>query len=135
MAVGRHVPIIGTIATGGVLIAVTHFENLENRVGKRFATGTPGAGNDRTIGSLLAHRRGSYRTGRRGSSTNTLAAVRGYTERKSSARANRVMATLTIKNVLRAKNVPRPHHRPSGHGDLTVSDQVKTPSAPEPAEV
>src|SRR5215813_11998555 len=85
MAIGRHVPIIGTVTTGGVLIAVTHFENLANRVGKRFATGTPGAGNDRAIGSLLAHRRGSHRTGRRGSSTVTLAAVDGSPERKSAA--------------------------------------------------
>src|SRR5262245_7647215 len=112
MAVGRHVAIIRTVAAGRVLVAIADLENLKNRVGKRFATGTPGSGNDRTIGSLLAHRRGSHRTGRRGSSTTTLAAVSGYTERKSSAGTDRVMATLTIKNVPRAKNVPRPRRRP-----------------------
>ena len=106
MAVGRHVPIIGTVATGGVLIAVTHFENLQNRVGKRFATGTPGAGNDRTIGSLLVHRRGSHRTGRRNSSTVSLAAIHESTERKSSTGQVRVMATLYIKNIPRSRNVP-----------------------------
>src|SRR5262249_6667763 len=97
MAVGRHVPIIGSVATGGVLIAVTHFENLKNRVGKRFAAGTPSAGNDRTIGSLLAHRRGSHRTGRRSSSTVSLAAMHESTERKSSAGQVRAMATLYIR--------------------------------------
>jgi hypothetical protein len=88
MAVGRHVAIIRTVAAGRVLVAIADLENLKNRVGKRFATGTPGAGNDRTIGSLLAHRRGSHRTGRRGSSTITLAAIRGSTERKSAAATN-----------------------------------------------
>src|SRR5215471_1129277 len=106
MAVGRHVPIIGSVATGGVLIAVTHFENLKNRVGKRFATGTPSAGNDRTIGSLLVHRRGSHRTGRRGSSTVSLAAMHQSTERKSSTGQVRVMATLYIRNISRSRNVP-----------------------------
>ena len=76
MALGGHDLVVRSLATGGVLIAVAEVENLQSRVGKRLTAGTPGTGDDGTIGQGLAHDRGQDETRRRRSSDFSLAAFR-----------------------------------------------------------
>ena len=82
----RHADVIETAAGGRVLIAVPEVEDLEGRIGQRLTAGAPGAGNKGTIGKLLAHRRGSRGTRRRGSSAVTLAPLPRIERRKSNHR-------------------------------------------------
>ena len=51
----RHGLVVEATAGGQVLVAVPEVEDLEGRIGKRLTAGAPGAGNEGTIGKLLAH--------------------------------------------------------------------------------
>lgn len=84
VAIQRHAAVSRAVAAGRVLIAITYIEDLEGRIGKRLTAGTPRAGNDRTIGKVLAHDRDPHGTRRRCPSAVSLAATPGTHRRKSS---------------------------------------------------
>ena len=84
VALGGHDLVVRSLATGGVLLAVAEVENLQGRVGKRLTAGTPGTGDDGTIGQVLAHDRGQDETRKRRSSDFSLAAFREIHEENRS---------------------------------------------------
>ena len=75
VAIQRHAAVVRAVAAWRVLLAITDIEDLEGRIGKRLTAGAPGAGNNGTIGEVLAHRRGPHGTGRRRPSATSVTAT------------------------------------------------------------
>ena len=98
VAIQGHAAVVRAVAAWRVLLAITYIEDLEGRIGKRLTAGAPRAGNDRTIGKVLAHDRDPHGTRRRCPSAVSLAAPPIHTEgnRHPGARAFSAMLMCAV---------------------------------------